>query len=147
MLQFDADGFRVGRNRLQQAHHGIWDTTHRPSSPGSIRTIDGTEATHASSQGDLLLPSVRCSTASVLKRPLILDSTCSELNTILDRFEKGQPFYLYTGRGPSSDSMHLGHMIPFVFTQWLQEVFDVPLVVQLTGSSLPRADAFPTRLG
>lgn len=33
--------------------------------------------------------------------------------------------------------MHLGHMIPFVFTQWLQEVFDVPLVVQLTGKSLP----------
>ncbi|SCV71587.1 BQ2448_3175 [Microbotryum intermedium] len=55
-----------------------------------------------------------------------------ELNLILDRYEKGQPFYLYTGRGPSSDSMHLGHMIPFVFTQWLQEVFDVPLVVQLT---------------
>lgn len=30
--------------------------------------------------------------------------------------------------------MHIGHMIPFVFTQWLQETFDVPLVVQLTGS-------------
>lgn len=29
--------------------------------------------------------------------------------------------------------MHLGHMIPFVFTKWLQDVFDVPLVVQLTG--------------
>lgn len=57
----------------------------------------------------------------------------SEFNLILDRFEKGQPFYLYTGRGPSSDSMHLGHMIPFVFTQWLQDVFDCPLVVQLTG--------------
>ncbi|RUP51567.1 hypothetical protein BC936DRAFT_147326 [Jimgerdemannia flammicorona] len=28
--------------------------------------------------------------------------------------------------------MHLGHMVPFVFCQWLQEVFDVPLVVQLT---------------
>ncbi|SCZ89105.1 BZ3500_MvSof-1268-A1-R1_Chr1-1g00958 [Microbotryum saponariae] len=56
----------------------------------------------------------------------------SELNLILDQYEKGLPFYLYTGRGPSSDSLHLGHMIPFVFTQWLQEVFDVPLVVQLT---------------
>ena len=61
----------------------------------------------------------------------------SEFNLILDRYESGKPFYLYTGRGPSSDSMHLGHMIPFVFTQWLQEVFDVPLVVQLTGKSLP----------
>ncbi|ORY03429.1 tryptophanyl-tRNA synthetase [Basidiobolus meristosporus CBS 931.73] len=55
-----------------------------------------------------------------------------ELTQILDRYEKGKPFFLYTGRGPSSDNMHLGHMVPFVFCQWLQEVFDVPLVIQLT---------------
>ncbi|KAL2006910.1 hypothetical protein VTN00DRAFT_9578 [Thermoascus crustaceus] len=55
-----------------------------------------------------------------------------ELNLILDRYEKGQPFYLYTGRGPSSDSMHVGHTIPFEFTKWLQDVFDVPLVIMLT---------------
>ncbi|KAE9398309.1 Nucleotidylyl transferase [Gymnopus androsaceus JB14] len=55
-----------------------------------------------------------------------------EFDKILDRYEQGKPFFLYTGRGPSSDSMHLGHMIPFVFTKWLQEVFDVPLVIQLT---------------
>ncbi|KDQ59662.1 hypothetical protein JAAARDRAFT_628433 [Jaapia argillacea MUCL 33604] len=30
--------------------------------------------------------------------------------------------------------MHLGHMIPFVFKKWLQDVFDVPLV-QLTDKS------------
>lgn len=59
----------------------------------------------------------------------------SELNLILDRYEQKKPFYLYTGRGPSSDSMHLGHMIPFIFTQWLQDVFDCPLVIQLTGAS------------
>jgi tryptophanyl-tRNA synthetase len=40
-----------------------------------------------------------------------------ELDKILDRFEAGKPFFLYTGRGPSSDSMHLGHMVPFVFTK------------------------------
>ena len=40
-----------------------------------------------------------------------------ELNLILDRHEKGQPFFLYTGRGPSSDSMHVGHTIPFEFTK------------------------------
>ncbi|TFK42705.1 tryptophanyl-tRNA synthetase [Crucibulum laeve] len=55
-----------------------------------------------------------------------------EFDKILDRYEHGKPFFLYTGRGPSSDSMHLGHMVPFVLTQWLQEVFGVPLVVQLT---------------
>nr|GAT53689.1 tryptophanyl-tRNA synthetase [Mycena chlorophos] len=55
-----------------------------------------------------------------------------EFDKILDRYEQGKPFFLYTGRGPSSGSMHLGHMIPFAFTKWLQDVFDVPLVVQLT---------------
>jgi len=55
-----------------------------------------------------------------------------ELNTILDMYAAGKKFFLYTGRGPSSESMHLGHLIPFIFTKWLQDVFDVPLVIQLT---------------
>ncbi|KAJ7771591.1 hypothetical protein B0H16DRAFT_1410033 [Mycena metata] len=55
-----------------------------------------------------------------------------QFDKILDRYEQGKPFFLYTGRGPSSDSMHLGHMVPFVFTKWLQDVFQVPLVIQLT---------------
>lgn len=59
----------------------------------------------------------------------------SELDLVLDCVEKKKPFYLYTGRGPSSGSMHIGHMVPFMFTKWLQDVFDVPLVVQLTGAS------------
>ncbi|CCF57134.1 hypothetical protein KAFR_0C01410 [Kazachstania africana CBS 2517] len=55
-----------------------------------------------------------------------------DFNKILDLYQQGKPFFLYTGRGPSSDSMHMGHMIPFVFTKWLQDVFDVPLVIELT---------------
>lgn len=55
-----------------------------------------------------------------------------DFDRILDLYEHGEPFFLYTGRGPSSDSMHLGHMAPFIFTKWLQKVFDVPLVIELT---------------
>ncbi|KUJ11817.1 tryptophanyl-tRNA synthetase-like protein [Mollisia scopiformis] len=55
-----------------------------------------------------------------------------DLNYILDRHERGEPFFLYTGRGPSSDSMHIGHTVPFEFTKWLQDVFDVPLIIMLT---------------
>ena len=40
-----------------------------------------------------------------------------DMDKILDRYEQGKPFFLYTGRGPSSDSMHLGHMVPFLFTK------------------------------
>ncbi|GMH72114.1 hypothetical protein TrLO_g6977 [Triparma laevis f. longispina] len=55
-----------------------------------------------------------------------------DMNKILDCVESGKPFYLYTGRGPSSAAMHLGHLVPFMMTRWLQEAFDVPLVVQMT---------------
>lgn len=55
-----------------------------------------------------------------------------DLSLILDLYEAGQKFYLYTGRGPSSESLHLGHVIPFQFTKWLQDTFDCPLVIQLT---------------
>lgn len=55
-----------------------------------------------------------------------------DLHEILNCAEKGKPFYLYTGRGPSSGSLHLGHLIPFMLTKWLQDTFDVPLIIQLT---------------
>lgn len=54
------------------------------------------------------------------------------LEDVLTEFTNGRRFYLYTGRGPSAESMHIGHAIPFMLTQYLQEVFNVPLVIQLT---------------
>lgn len=65
-----------------------------------------------------------------MRRGIVLSHR--DLSKILDRYEKGEPFYLYTGRGPSSDSMHVGHSVPFEFTKYLQDVFDCPLIIQLT---------------
>ncbi|KAH8582744.1 tryptophanyl-tRNA synthetase [Cryptosporidium sp. chipmunk genotype I] len=55
-----------------------------------------------------------------------------DFEKILDVYEKGELFYLYTGRGPSSESLHVGHLVPFLFTKYLQDTFKVPLVIQLT---------------
>eukprot|EP00958_Prasinococcus_capsulatus_P021974 scaffold3051_cov419-Prasinococcus_capsulatus_cf.AAC.5 len=84
-----------------------------------------------------------------------------DLKELLDLYEKGTPFYLYTGRGPSSEALHMGHLVPFMFTKYLQktlqrsargewwlsptlssqapsllvceqDAFKVPLVIQLT---------------
>lgn len=55
-----------------------------------------------------------------------------DFDKILDIYEKHGTFMLYTGRGPSSGSMHLGHTVPFLFTKEIQEMFDVPLVIMLT---------------
>ncbi|KAL2258278.1 hypothetical protein VTK26DRAFT_8452 [Humicola hyalothermophila] len=65
-----------------------------------------------------------------LRRGIVFSHRDFEL--ILDRYERGEPFFLYTGRGPSSDSVHVGHTIPFEFTKWLQDTFDVPLIIMMT---------------
>lgn len=54
-----------------------------------------------------------------------------DLNWILDMYENGKKFYLYTGRGPSGHT-HLGHLIPWVFTKHLQDVFGAELYFQIT---------------
>jgi tryptophanyl-tRNA synthetase len=54
-----------------------------------------------------------------------------EINRILDDYEKGKKFFLYTGRGPSGNT-HIGHLVPWVFSKWLQDKFDTNMYFQLT---------------
>ncbi len=49
----------------------------------------------------------------------------------LDEHEKGNRVGLYTGRGPSGN-VHLGHMLPWFFTKYLQDAFDADLYFQMT---------------
>ena len=42
---------------------------------------------------------------------------CRDMHQVLDAYEKQKSFYLYTGRGPSSEALHMGHLIPFIFTK------------------------------
>ena len=55
-----------------------------------------------------------------------------DLDKIMTAHEKGQEIYLYTGRGPSAGSMHIGHLVPFMFCKYLQDVFKCKLVIQIT---------------
>jgi tryptophanyl-tRNA synthetase len=52
-----------------------------------------------------------------------------DMKFILDEYEKGNKFFLYTGRSPSGHT-HLGHIVPWLFTKWLQDKFDVELWFQ-----------------
>ena len=54
-----------------------------------------------------------------------------DLNLILENYEKGKEFFLYTGRGPSGHT-HIGHLVPWVFAKWLQDKFDINIYFQLT---------------
>lgn len=53
-----------------------------------------------------------------------------DMSWLLDEYEKGNPFFLYTGRAPSGP-MHIGHALPMLFTKWLQDVFDCELWLQI----------------
>ncbi|MBW2978056.1 tryptophan--tRNA ligase [Candidatus Woesearchaeota archaeon] len=52
-----------------------------------------------------------------------------DMNWIMDEYEKGNKFFLYTGRAPSGHT-HLGHLVPWIFTKWLQDKFNVELWFQ-----------------
>lgn len=54
-----------------------------------------------------------------------------DLDQVLQDYRQGKSFFVYTGRGPSGP-MHIGHMMQFYFTSWLQKVFDVNVYIQLT---------------
>ena len=53
-----------------------------------------------------------------------------DLNWLLDEYEKGNKFYLYTGIAPSR-TMTIGHLVSFMFTKWLQDRFDVEVYLQI----------------
>ena len=52
-----------------------------------------------------------------------------DLDVILDRFERREPFFIYTSRAPSGDTLHIGHTIPLLLCKYLQDVFDVPVLI------------------
>lgn len=50
---------------------------------------------------------------------------------ILNDYENGKEIFIYTGRGPTSDALHLGHIVPIEFTVWLQKVFNAFVIFQM----------------
>jgi tryptophanyl-tRNA synthetase len=55
-----------------------------------------------------------------------------DLGLVLDDVERRRSVYLYTGRGPSANAMHVGHLVPFLLTKHLQDALRCPLVIQIT---------------
>lgn len=63
-----------------------------------------------------------------LKRELFFSHR--DFDNALKMYEEGKPFFLYTGRAPGG-SMHIGHLVPFLFTKYLQDIFDCNLYIQI----------------
>jgi len=54
-----------------------------------------------------------------------------DLAHLLDRYERGHPFFLYSGRGPSGP-LHVSHLAAFDLCRWFQERLHVPMYIQIT---------------
>lgn len=54
-----------------------------------------------------------------------------DLGWLLDKYEKGDKFFLYTGCGPSGP-IHIGHVLVWYFAKWIQDKFGVELYFQFT---------------
>ena len=54
-----------------------------------------------------------------------------DVDWLLQKYENGEKFVLYTGRGPSGP-VHIGHLAPWIFTKYLQDKFDAKLYFQIT---------------
>ena len=65
----------------------------------------------------------------LLKRGIVYSQR--DLEWILNEYDKGNKFFLYTGRGPSGHT-HLGHLMPWMFTKYLQDTFGSNLYFQMT---------------
>ncbi len=53
-----------------------------------------------------------------------------DFNAVIEKLKEGKDIFLYTGRAPGG-SMHIGHLIPFLFTKYLQDIFDCRLYIQI----------------
>lgn len=53
-----------------------------------------------------------------------------DLDKVISAHKAGEPIFLYTGRSPGG-AMHTGHLIPFFFTKFMQDLFDCNLYVQI----------------
>jgi tryptophanyl-tRNA synthetase len=53
-----------------------------------------------------------------------------DLGWLLDRYEDGEKFYVYTGIAPSG-RMTLGHLVPFLMARWLQEKFGAEVMIEI----------------
>ena len=54
-----------------------------------------------------------------------------DMNWLLDEYEKGNGFFIYTGRASSKGSkVHIGHLMPWIMCKWLQDKFNAEMWFQ-----------------
>ena len=55
-----------------------------------------------------------------------------DFDKIIEAKAAGKEVYIYTGRGPSAEALHLGHLISMMLSVWLQKIFDCWVVIEMS---------------
>ena len=55
-----------------------------------------------------------------------------DFDKIIEAVAAGKEVYIYTGRGPSAEALHLGHLIPMMLSVWLQKIFNCWVVIEMS---------------
>ncbi|MEM0027326.1 MAG: tryptophan--tRNA ligase [Ignisphaera sp.] len=76
-----------------------------------------------------MLAEVAGETHSMVRRRVFYSHR--DFDIFLEVFKSGKRCALYTGRGPSGHT-HLGHILPWIFTKWLQDRLGLELFFQMT---------------
>ncbi|HEV2166823.1 MAG TPA: tryptophan--tRNA ligase [Thermoplasmata archaeon] len=66
-----------------------------------------------------------------------------DLSNLLDEYERGNPFFVYSGRGPSGP-LHTAHLMQFELCRWFQERFGADMYVQITDDEKTWARGLPS---
>nr|3FOC_A Chain A, Tryptophanyl-tRNA synthetase [Giardia lamblia ATCC 50803]3FOC_B Chain B, Tryptophanyl-tRNA synthetase [Giardia lamblia ATCC 50803] len=127
-------------------HHHMGTLEAQTQGPGSMMETDATAEAAAVAYEDIITRfGAAPITDDLLKRFETVTGTKAhpmlrrglfyahrDFEEFLSYYEKGHPIYIYTGRGPSSGALHLGHLLPFIFTKYLQDAFKCYVVIQIT---------------
>jgi tryptophanyl-tRNA synthetase len=50
----------------------------------------------------------------------------------LESYEQGKQVFIYTGMSLITDPLQVSQLAPFLFLKWLQDIFNCPVVIQIT---------------
>lgn len=126
-----AGGLRVRGQRYEEASLSACALARVAEEGGLMRVWPGKTQTRAGGAGDLRTQATHAEhSPSPLPPTYPLDRSATRPATCPPTHPP--PPHPLPAQGPSSEALHLGHLVPIMFTAWLQRAFNVPLVIQLT---------------
>jgi len=63
-----------------------------------------------------------------------------DLDIFLEEYKNKKNLYIYTAIEPLSQKLHIGHVVQLFTTAWLQQVFNIPVIIQILDNKITYSD-------